>query len=128
MFTLCVFAAYKQGTEFAEQWNQHPISTEENKSPYQLWISGMLASANSFCTAVRDVMDGIEEPWLQYYGVDENGPIVSSSDDDNIVEVPPLNIELSQEQEQLIMDQIDPQNEDNNYGINTFVRMVNLLQ
>jgi transposase InsO family protein len=115
-------------TEFAEQWNQHPISTEENKSPYQLWISGMLASANSFCTAVRDVMDGIEEPWLQYYGVDENGPIVSSSDDDNIVEVPPLNIELSQEQEQLIMDQIDPQNEDNNYGINTFVRMVNLLQ
>ena len=92
-------------TEFTEQWNHHPVSTEENQSPYQLWVSGMLASANSFCTAVRNVMDGTEEP-LQYYGVDENGPIVPSDDDDNIVQVPPLNIELSQEQEQLIMDRI----------------------
>ena len=114
-------------TEFTEQWNHHPVSTEENQSPYQLWVSGMLASANSFCTAVRDVMDGTEEP-LQYYGVDENGPIVPSDDDDNIVQVPPLNIELSQEQEQLIMDRINSLSDDNNYGVNTFMRMVNLLQ
>ena len=81
-----------------------------------------------FCTAVRDVMDGTEE-LLQYYGVDENGPIVpSDDDDDNIVQVPPLNIELSQEQEQLIMDRIDSLSDDNNYGMNTFMRMVNLLQ
>ena len=58
-------------TEFTEQWNHHPVSTV---SPYQLWVSGMLASANSFGTAVCDVMDGTEEP-LQYYGVDENGPL-----------------------------------------------------
>ena len=114
-------------TEFTEQWNHHPVSTEENQSPYQLWVSGMLASANSFCTAVRDVMDGTEEP-LQYYGVDENGPIVPSDDDDNIVQVPPLNIEFSQDQEQLIMDRIDSLSDDNNYGVNTFMRMVNLLQ
>ena len=114
-------------TEFVEQWNQHPVSTEENRSPYQLWVSGMLASANSLSTAVRDVIDGTEEPLLQYYGVDEDGPIVAD-DDDNIVNVPPLNIELSQEQEHLIMDQIDPLLEDNNYGINSFIRMVNLLQ
>ena len=81
----------------------------------------------SFCTAVCDVMDGIEEPLLQYYGVDENGPIVSS-DDGNIVEVPPLNVELSHEREQIIMDQIDPLSEDDNYGITIFMRMVYLLQ
>jgi hypothetical protein len=114
-------------TEFVEQWNQHPVSTEENRSPYQLWVSGMLASANSLSTAVCGVIDGTEEPLLQYYGVDEDGPIVAD-DDDNIVNVPPLNIELSQEQEHLIMDQIDPLLEDNNYGINSFIRMVNLLQ
>ena len=113
-------------TEFVEQWNQHPVSTEESRSPYQLWVSGMLASANSLSTAVRDVIDGTEEPLLQYYGVDEDGPIVA--DDDNIFNVPPLNIELSQEQEHLIMDQIDPLLEDSNYGINSFIRMVNLLQ
>jgi transposase InsO family protein len=123
----CLHHTYLPRINRAEQWNQHPVSTEENQSPYQLWVSGMLASANSFCTAVCDVMDGIEEPLLQYYGVDENGPIVSS-DDGNIVEVPPLIVELSHEREQIIMDQIDPLSEDDNYGITIFMRMVYLLQ
>lgn len=115
-------------SEFAEQWNQHPLSTEENNSPYQLWVSGMLTSANSSFTAVRDMIDGNEEPlFLQHYGVDEDGPVVTN-DDDNIVDVPTLNIALSQQQEQLIMNQINPLLEDNNYGINTFTRMVNMLQ
>lgn len=51
--------------EFVQQWNQHPVSTEENRSLYQLWVSGMLASANSFSIAVCDVIHGTEEPLLQ---------------------------------------------------------------
>lgn len=114
--------------EFAEQWNQHPVSTAENQSPSQLWVSGMLASANTSLVAVRDIMDGNEDPlFLQNYGIDEDGPMVNNGDD-NIVNVPPITFELSQQQEHLIMNQIDALIEDYNYGINTFIRMVNLLQ
>ena len=129
MLALCLLPRINRAlAEFTEQWNQHPVSTEENQSPYQLWVSGMLTSANSNCTAVQDVIDGAEEPLLQYYGVDEEGPVVAADGNDNIVIVPPLNVELLQQQEELIRNEIDPLIEDNNYGMNTFTGMVNLLQ
>lgn len=41
--------------EFVGQWNNHPVTTESNLSPNQLWIEGMLNLRNSGYVAVRDV-------------------------------------------------------------------------
>ena len=30
--------------EFKEGWNYHQLSTEQNKSPYQIWMLGMMDS------------------------------------------------------------------------------------
>ncbi len=55
--------------EFSDQWNSHPISTETNYSPRQLWVAGMVSQSNSTSTAVQDVVN------LTNYGIDESGPV-----------------------------------------------------
>ncbi|KAF5271239.1 hypothetical protein FQR65_LT17680 [Abscondita terminalis] len=42
---------------FQSAWNQHRIRTENNKSPRQLWIEGLLSNYNTSSTAVKDVFD-----------------------------------------------------------------------
>jgi hypothetical protein len=44
-------------TLFATQWNNHPLSTEGNMSPYQLWIEGFYQFANSNSETIRDVVN-----------------------------------------------------------------------
>lgn len=47
--------------ELTEQWNNHPLSSETNYSPRQLWVQGMLELRNSNLTAVRDVVNNEPE-------------------------------------------------------------------
>ena len=50
--------------DFSNQWNSHPISTETNYSPQQLWVAAMVSQSNSTSTAVLDVVN------LTSYGID----------------------------------------------------------
>lgn len=43
---------------FVQQWNNHPLRTEQNTSPLQLFVSEMLALQNSNLTAVKDMFAG----------------------------------------------------------------------
>ena len=54
---------------FTNQWNNHPVTTETNFSPQQLW--GMITLRNSHHTAVQTVLEG--SPDYSNYGVDEEG-------------------------------------------------------
>ncbi len=41
--------------ELCEAWNNHPLSTERNLSPCQLWIQGMIDARNTNYSAVSSV-------------------------------------------------------------------------
>ena len=73
--------------EFSDQWNSHPISTETNYSPRQLWVAGMVSQSNSTSTAVQDVVN------LTNYGIDEGGPVPQQQQNyDVFVPQSPINL------------------------------------
>lgn len=60
--------------ELTSSWNCHSLSTEHNLSPRQLWVQGMLRSANSGHTATVSVLNNDQIDWTEY-GIDEDGPV-----------------------------------------------------
>ena len=62
---------------FIGQWNNHPVTTENNFSPVQLWIQGMTSAQNANRTAVQDVLLGCTG--YNDYGIDEDGPSANST-------------------------------------------------
>ena len=73
--------------EFVGQWNNHPVSTESNLSPQQLWIRGMVLLQNSGYSAVESVVQDISN-----YGIDVDGPV--PEDDSRLVNVPVTSINV----------------------------------
>ena len=43
----------KSLNEFKEGWNNHQLSTKQNKSPYQIWMLGMMDSNKEKQRGVR---------------------------------------------------------------------------
>lgn len=83
--------------QFIGQWNNHPVSTQCNFSPNQLWIQGMLNFRNSGYQAVTDVTarEGVN---FDHYGIDEEGP-VPDVQSDYAVSIPDTIITLTHNQE-----------------------------
>ena len=91
--------------EFQCQHNHHPLRTERNLTPRQIFeVSPRLAEA--------DVVDG----WL--FGVEEEGPVPDMDLSDCVV-VPPVAISLSPSLMRMLL-QIDPLHNDNNHGIDVY--------
>ena len=80
--------------EFLQQWNDHPVTTECNYSPRQMWVQGMLQLRHSNLTAVRNVVD--EEINPEGYGVDEEGPVPALENEQSVV-VPEIPVFISQQ-------------------------------
>ena len=68
--------------EYSEAYNHHPLRTEHNWSPYQLWYHSSIAAHND------DPID------LNDYGLDPQGPPPNGFDVDS-VEVPTTDASLS---------------------------------
>ncbi len=88
--------------ELTEAWNCHPLRTEGNLSPRQLWVQGMITSRNTTYSAVTSVQSGLQINWDEY-GIDEDGP-VADSQSDYIVTVPESPISLTDEHAQQIQE------------------------
>ena len=86
--------------EFKQQWNHHGMRTTGHQTPLALWQTNM---------SDTDSLLNFEE-----YGVDNEGatPQVRS---DNEVVIPDTLINLSEEQEQLLSNSINPFANDGNY-------------
>ena len=80
--------------ELSVSWNNHPLSTERNRSPRQLWHSGMSSAANSDYLAVRSVFADDEE--MNEFGT--GGGTIPDCNSDNDVQVPEALFALSDEQ------------------------------
>lgn len=74
----------KRLLSFQSAWNVHSLRTENNKSPRQLWLEGMLENYNTASTAVRDIFDTNTTLYeklsesLQVLGVDSSVPIINN--------------------------------------------------
>ena len=73
--------------EWMDSFNNHPLSTEHNWSPNQLWINGMLRQDNPLASGEAD--DDPDD--ARFYGEDLDGP-TPFEDSDNCVIVAPVNV------------------------------------
>lgn len=70
--------------QLTSSWNNHPVTSECNYSPRQLWIDGMVRMRNSTCSAVQDGLRGNDFAELHNYVVDEDGPIPRLQTNNNV--------------------------------------------
>ena len=104
---------------FIGQWNNHPVTTENNFSPVQLWIQGMTSAQNANRTAVQDVLLGCTG--YNDYGIDEDGPVPIPHNQPNVVEVPPSPINLNDEHLEIVKNVINSYKTFDENGIAAFV-------
>ena len=104
---------------FAEQWNNHPVTTEQNFSPNQLWVQGMIRMQNTQHTAVQAVLDDSTD--MSNYGVDEDGPVPNPDTQQCIIEVPTSPVHLNDEQLHIVMSIINALKDFDDNGIEAFV-------
>lgn len=111
--------------EFTNQWNNHPVTTETNFSPQQLWVRGMITLCNSHHTAVQAVLEGV--PDYSNYGVDEEGPVPENEDAGRRITVPESPIVLNDDQLQQLYDAIAEVGDGSDNGIIQYLICVNTV-
>lgn len=102
-------------TEFREAFNLHPVRTERNWTPRQLWINGMAHRAS-----LEENTDDIE-----HYGIDPQGP--TPLDQISSVEVYDVPNPLSTGQFQELNSVINPLAESQEYGIDIYLRTLDTV-
>ena len=107
--------------ECVGQSNNHPVTTENNLSPQQLWIRGMVLLQNSGYSAVESVVQDMAN-----YGIDVDGPV--PEDDSRLVNVPVTSINVDDVQLANIRSvvKLSLENGDEN-GFHSFVLALELL-
>ena len=99
-------------SKFSATWNSHPLRTSKNQTPMQLWTAGYYSNLNLLeDTATED---------LSMYGVDWDGPTPQLETANN-VEVPEVELDISDTNKELLTDTYNPLHDDGNFGINLFL-------
>lgn len=112
--------------EFAEDWNNHPLSTEANCSPLSIWHSGVTSLINTQYSAIANII-GANGNWEEF-GIDDDGPVPNHSDDHtNNVQVPEFELNLTDEQWLHLQATINPLAEDENHGCNLYMEVLNVI-
>lgn len=103
--------------EFMEQHNNHPLGSENNLTPSQLFYIPSLCGTVDF-----------EDPLIveSDYGMDEEGP-PPCLDSSEAVVVDPPEIGLTTEQREYIESHFDSLEEDNNFGIHIYIHLLNYV-
>ena len=106
--------------EFVEQWQHHPLSTEHNLSPIQLFTKGVLENLNSDYSGVDSF---VSEQEMQAYGVDYDDEV--SDDETNYqVAVPEINTGLNENQILFIEQNFDFDTGD---GVTAYLECIDLI-
>ena len=78
----------------AQQWNHDPLSSERNRSPYQVWTEGFYSHANSSHGAVLDLLHDED---ARNFGIDNEGPTPEIQTQNNVT-VPEINVNVFQDE------------------------------
>ncbi len=101
--------------EFKRQHNNHPLRTEHSSTPLQL-----------FCTPI---LEGTYNPPTVHphlYGGEEDGPV--PLEHNNSILVDPVNVNLNERQLNIVHQQINPLEEDDNFGVSIYFYVRQLIQ
>ena len=104
-------------------WNHHCLRTEGNKTPYQIWIAGVIGDAYRGYTAVQDILN----PDLTVYGVGRDSTDLCVNDDNETVTVLEPNCPLSEDQISILKGEIDPLSNSTNFGVDIYLRTVHCV-
>ena len=107
--------------KFQDAWNHHSLRTEGNSTPHQLFTSGVLALRNAGMIAL-DFLENVND----HYGVDSGHLTVDHDDGENLI-VPPINIQLTQQQITSLQQTINPLATSENYGVEIYQQALNCL-
>ena len=108
--------------EFKRQWENHPLSSEGNRSPLQLYTAGMLENEHSGYAAVASVFDPGS---MHDYGFDPSGPF--PIEEDYQVVVPDTTLPISDQQMAFLKNQCNPLQENDRSGENTYLECLRIL-
>ena len=110
--------------EFKNQWENHPLSSEGNRSPLQLFTSGMLENEQSSYAGVASIFDSDS---AHEYGFDPSGPFPAEEVQDYQVVVPRINVQISSQQIADLESQCNPLQEEDRSGETTYLHCLNIL-
>ena len=105
---------------FRKGWNLHKIAGTGGKSPLQLYTEGMLTTKHSGLPAL-DYFNEVDSD----YGYGDDGFVHDTVDYERVV-IPPIDIDVTSQQLQLLQNISINQDEDM-YGLNTFEQVVHVL-
>ena len=100
--------------EFIQSWNHHGKQTERGQNPHQLFTSGSIQLQNAGSTA----LDFFEEV-LDTYGIEDTGN-TSVDDDEQGIEVPPIDIRISEQQMEMLQNLVNPLDSSEEFGVDLF--------
>ncbi|KAJ7391273.1 hypothetical protein OS493_019405 [Desmophyllum pertusum] len=100
-----------------DAWIHHPLRTEQNKTPMQLWIGG-LHFTQFGQRMLQDAQEPITQEEIDQYGIDWNGPV--GTNQDNIVQVPDTTCPLDDHNLTLLKQAVDFRIDDGHYGISLY--------
>ena len=109
--------------EYLELYNNHPMRTANNWSPYQMWLNGMFDDRNPL--AAGDVDDDPEEH--ETYGIDPMAPAPFETSNNNVI-IP--DVEFSGDRDALhniVLAEVDPLEHSNNMGIDTYIKVKDIM-
>lgn len=110
---------------FIKAWNHHPIRTEQNWTPEQIWINGMIDVRNRELTAVADVAESLNSnDDLEWYGYDPQAP---HPNDDGLSSVIVNDIDGPEDITQLLIQEIDPLAESDSFGIDLYEQALEII-
>lgn len=118
---------------YREQYNVHPLSTEHNKSPSQLFVGGVLRHANSTSVAIEGIRSLGEERGVD---AEHHGELGDPDEDD--VAFPPADVQtrlsfevrcpLDAGNHQLVRETIDPVRDcQDDLGIDVYLKTISLV-
>ncbi|VDI06910.1 Hypothetical predicted protein [Mytilus galloprovincialis] len=75
---------------FLNQWNSHKLSSENGKTPNQLFLKGVLQQYHSESSAIKDLFNEIDDD----FGIDWGGPVPDTEDENIEVTIPETQFHL----------------------------------
>lgn len=100
---------------FTSAWNSHPVGSEHNTTPTQMWLAGMLQQRHSNRVAVNELLG--EPP--SDFGIDYDGPVPTEINDTH--PQPQLQV-LNNEQVRDLTMRVNPLQRSDIWGIDLYIR------
>ena len=112
---------------FANAWNNHPMRTEANCSPKQIWLNGIIHPQNRSQRGVRCIVEDLPPCGLDEYGIDAGGPLPEETDGE-IVEVPETDAPLHEDDLKVFLDHIDYLNSTSHDDVFVYIESKEFLE